>query len=224
VSDYPNALMPNNLPNAPYQVPLTKSQAEQAGTFHPDPPVNPSLATGYAIQLCNQTGASHTLTSLGVTIANFTPSSGPVNVWHLCGDGPYDSATKQTTPGCGGGIGEVVFMAATLLEDRSGDTAAAAANAKMGVGGANLPIAIGPNQSVIVLVAVNGLTSQGTYTLSFGVGVDGAPATSVAPSDGSFLIAPAAAVWTGTDCQSPAMLAQIPAASQDTYYVCSPAS
>ncbi len=73
------------------------------------------------------------------------------------------------------------------------------------------------------LIAVNGLTSQGTYTLSFGVGVDGAAPTAVAPGDGAFLIAPKAVVWTGTACQTSAMKAQIPAASQDTYYVCPPA-
>jgi hypothetical protein len=75
----------------------------------------------------------------------------------------------------------------------------------------------------VFLIAVDGLTSHGTYALSFGVSIDGATLTTLVPSDGPFLIAPAAKVWTGTACQTPAMLAQIPAATQDTYYVCPPA-
>jgi hypothetical protein len=76
----------------------------------------------------------------------------------------------------------------------------------------------------MVLVAVDGLTSQGTYALSFGIRVDDAAAVTLTPSDGSFLIAPAAVVWTGTACQTPAMQAQFPPASQDTFYVCPPAA
>ena len=99
--NYPDEMLPNNAPNAPYQVPLTAAVAQQQILFHPNPPVNPSLATGYVLQVCNQASASHTITSLAVTIATFTSNSDPVNVWHLCQDGPYDAATKQTTTGCG---------------------------------------------------------------------------------------------------------------------------
>ena len=222
--DAPEELLPNNLPNAPYQVPLTRSEAEQAGAFHPNPPVNPTLSDGYAIQVCNDTGASHTITSLSVSIASFTPSSGPVTVWHICQDGPYNAATKQTTPGCGGAFGQVDWLAATLPHDSTGATATATANAQWHSNGPTPPFALGPNKSVVLLVAVNGLTSQGTYALSFGLSVDGAAPTKIAPSDGSFLIAPAAIVWTGTACQTPAMQAHIPPSSQDTYYVCPPSS
>lgn len=218
--DYPSALLPNGLPSAPYQVPLTPSEA-QMGVFHPNPPVNPSLATGYELQVCNQTGAAHTLSGLSVTIASFTPSGGPVSVWHLCGDGPYDTATRHTTTGCGGGFGGVDFLAATFHSNSAGATAPATANGRIGV---DLPLSIGPNESIGLLVAVNGLAVQGTYALSFGVSVDGAAPTPLTPSDGPFLIAPSAAVWTGTDCQTSAMQAQIPPSSQHTYYVCPPAS
>ncbi len=96
-------------PNAPYQL-----TASAVTNYQPNPPANPSLNMGYALQLCNQTGQSHTLTSLSVCIERFTPSSGPVTVWHLCGDGPYNAATKQTTGGCGGSFGGVCQLAATL--------------------------------------------------------------------------------------------------------------
>ncbi len=86
--NYPSELMPNNAPDAPFQVPLTASVAQQPILFHPNPPVNPSLDLGYVIQICNQTSAAHTVTSLSVKIASFTPSSGPVTVWHLCAGRP----------------------------------------------------------------------------------------------------------------------------------------
>ncbi len=222
--DYPSELLPNTARNAPYQVPLTATVAQQSILFHPDPPVNPSLATGYVLQVCNQTSAAHTLSSLGVRITSFTPSSGTVAVWHLCQDGPYDAATKQTTTGCGGAAGEVDWLAATLPNDSTGASAATTPNAQVHSGGPNPPFSIDPNKSIVLLVAVNGLTSQGTYALGFDIGIDGAAPTTLAPSDGSFLIAPSAKVWTGTACQTPAMQALIPPSSQDTYYVCPPAS
>lgn len=222
VFDYPSELLPNNAPNAPYQVPVTASEAQQVVTFHPNPPVNPALSNGYFIQICNKTSAPHTLTSLSVTIARFTPSSGPVNVWHLCQDGPYDSATKQTTGGCGGALGAIGWLAATLPGDSTGASAPAISNDY----GANqsLPVSIGPNEYIGLVVAVKGLTRQGTYALSFRISVDGAAPKTLTPSDGPFLIAPSARVWTGTACQTPAMQAHIPASSQDTYYVCPPAA
>jgi hypothetical protein len=211
----PSTLMPSNAPNAPYQIP-----ASAVNNYAPNPPVNPSLSTGYALQVCNQTSAAHTITSLSVTIASFTPSNGPVAVWHLCQDGPYDAATKQTTGGCGGSLGGD-FLAAALPSDSTGASAPVMANAQLHSGGPP-PIVIGPNESMAFLIAVNGLTSQGTYTLNFGVGVDGGAPTQLAPSDGAFLIAPSAVVWTGTACQTSAMQTHIPPSSQDTYYVCPP--
>lgn len=222
--NYPSELMPNNAPNAPFQIPLTASVAQQPILFHPNPPVNPSLETGYLIQVCNQTSAAHTVTGLSVKIASFTPSSGPVTVWHLCQDGPYDAATRQTTDGCGGAAGQVDWLAATLPHDSAGASAPAKANAQMNSRGPNLPVTISPNKSIAFLIAVNGLTSQGTYALTFGVGVDGATPATLTPSDGSFLIAPSLIVWTGTTCQTSAMQAKIPVTTKDIFYVCPPAA
>jgi hypothetical protein len=184
--------------------------------------VNPSLANGYVLQVCNQSGASHIVTSLSVTIASMTPSSGPIAVWHVCSDGPYDAATKQTTTGCGGSYGGVNILPATLPNDSAGATAPAQAGDQLG--STNLPIGLGPNSSIEFLIPIKGLTQQGTYSLSFGLGIDGGAPTALTPLDGSFMIAPSPTIWTGTACKSPAMQAQTPAATQDTYYVCPPAS
>ena len=217
VLDYPDTMMPNNIPQGPYQI-----AADAVTNYHPTPPVNPSLTPGYTTQVCNQTTKAHTLTGVAVTIANFTPSSGPVNVWHFCKDGPYDTATKQIGGGCGGGVGFDTMLEATLPNDLTGASASATVRPQQGA--ASLPYVIDPNNSITLAVAVNGLSSQGTYALTFGVSVDGAAPTTVAPSDGAFVIAPSAVVWTGTACQTPAMQAQIPSSSQATYYVCPPAS
>jgi hypothetical protein len=220
--DLQGELLPNNLPAVPYKVPLTASQALDISTFHPSPAVNPSLDAGYAVEVCNVTSAAQTVTSLSVTIASFTPSSGPVAMWHICQDGPYDADTRNTTPGCGGAVGQADLLAATLPGDSTGASAPATLGANGG--GPVPPFAIDPNQAIVFVISVNGLTSQGTYALSFSLSVDGATPTTLAPSDGPFLIAPSAKVWTGTACQAPAMLAQIPAATEDIYYVCPPAS
>src|SRR5215469_9191480 len=112
--DYPSELLPSNLPSAPYQI-----SASAVNTFAPNPPVNPSLSPGYFFEVCNQTGVAHALTSVSVTIASFTPSSGPVNVWHICDNGVYDAATKQGLGGCGGGSAGTELIA-TLGGDSTG--------------------------------------------------------------------------------------------------------
>lgn len=210
--DSPSELLPTGLPNAPYHL-----ATSAVTTFAPNPPVNPSLGNGYELLVCNLTAEAHTLTSLSVTIATFAASSGPVAVWHVCEDGPYNSATKQTPTGCGGSLGALDRVSVTLPSDTAGASATA-----IGSGGAQQSASIGANQSTSLLIPINGLTAQGTYTLRFNVSVDGAAPTPLAPSDGAFLIAPAPAIWTGTACTSAAMQAQIPASTQDAYYVCPP--
>ena len=115
--------------------------------------------------------------------------------------------------------GGVDWLAATLPSASAGASVLATANPH---GGVNLPASIGPHKSIQVLIAVDGLTRQGMYALSFGVRVDGASPATLTPSDGAFVMAPSASVWTGTACQTPTMQAQIPAASTDAYYVCPP--
>lgn len=220
--NYPETLVPNDAPKAPYKVPLTSSEVENS-TWHPHPLVNPSLA--YEIEVCNTTSAGHTLSHLGMSITTFTPSSGPYTVWHICGGGTYDAATKTTTPGCGGGLGGpgVDFLTATFGKDAAGATSPATASADYG--GPNLPLSIAPGRSVLLFVNMKGLASQGTYTMSMALGVDGATPRAVQPSDSSFIIATSPTIWTGTACEnSPTMMAQIPPSAKGTYYVCPPQS
>jgi hypothetical protein len=210
VLDYPSELMPTNEPKVPYRI-----AANAVNDYAPTPPVNPSLTPGYLFQFCNETSAALALSMITVNIDSFIPSSGPVTVWRLCQGGPYDAATKQTSEGCGGGASGPNLVA-TFQSDRPGASAP--------VTGLGWPVVVAPNTSVVMTIGANGLASQGTYALSFGVSVGGAAPAAVMPSDGPFLIAPHVAVWTGTACQSSAMQALIPPSSQDAYFVCPPSS
>jgi len=75
----------------------------------------------------------------------------------------------------------------------------------------------------VLIVGAEGLTSQCTCAFSFDASIDAATPVSMNLSDGSFLMASSATLWTGTACQAPSMLAHIPASSTDAYYVCPPA-
>jgi hypothetical protein len=212
--DYPSELIPSNAPSAPYRI--AASQATSG--YNPNPPVNPTLL--YVVTFCNTTSATHTVSSVTVSIAGFSPSSGAVDEWNQC-NGPYDTATRSAGGGCGGGIGGPGFgyYAAALPSDTVGGMASLHPTN----GSSPVPFSLKPNTSFSLVITLSGVTSQGTYALSFGVSVDGAAAT-LTPSDGSFLIAPAAVKWTGQNCETPAMQAQIAASSQATYYVCPPSS
>lgn len=210
--DYPSEFLPDNLPNAPHEIPANSVQP-----YTPNPPVNPSLATGYGLEICNKSNTSHTLSGITATIASFTPSSGTDAIWNLC-HGPYVTAYKSAIGGCGGGLGvPLTPLTATFSVDSSGASAT--------VSGGSWPATLRPNTAVLFRFAVQGATRQGTYTLSFGVRVDGAAPVQIKPSDGLFFIAASPATWTGTACMNtPAMLARIPSSSQQRYYVCPPSS
>lgn len=215
--DYSSEMLPASAsPNAPFDV-----TNQTQGGYNPNPDVNPSRGSLYIFVVCNQTGVAHTLTALNVTIANFTPSSDRVMAWNIC-NGFYNSSTKQEVGkgACGGTRIVDDYLTATFNTDQAGAQASASANQ----GSTNTPILLPPNHSIAVAVEVAGLTSQGTYELTFGVGADGAAPTTFTPDVGYFLIAPSAVNWTGENCLTPAMEAQIPASPQPSYYVCPPAS
>lgn len=225
--DNPYALLPSGVPDAPYQVP-----ADAINTlFQPNPPVNPNLGfgSGYTIEVCNQTSKPHVLSSLSVTITHFSPSTAAIREWTA--DGVYNTALGQAI---GTGTFDLFhddflndYLQATFPSDASGVTVPVQhATGVSGITSAvdrDLPLTIQPNSAFILAVSIDGLTSEGTYTLAFNVSIDGGASTAVAPANGSFVIASNAVPWTGKNCEVPAMRAQIPPATEPTYYVCPPA-
>lgn len=213
--DYPYTEVPNSAPDAPYAV----TSQEQSG-YHPKPVVNPSLGVGYVFVICNQTSTAHTLSGLSVTIRGFSPSTGAVREWNPCFGGFYDASSKQVISGGGGGAVEVSdYLSATFSSNVTGATAPVG-HFKAATGGTTSvlpPIKIAAKHSISLAVGVYGLNSQGTYTLGFAVSADGGSATTLSPSDGSFLIAPSAVKWTGKNCTTSAMKSKMPSTG---YYVC----
>lgn len=209
--DYPSDLIPSSQPNSPFKV-------QPNGTY---PLVNPSLYgdSGYAVEVCNPTSTPHTLSSVSVSIANFSPNSGTVNEFSTCGNF-FDAKLWTTTGGgCGGAFIVDGWLEATLPSDSTGASAAATVPADA-TRGENPPITIAPNSSVSLAIEVVGFNSQGTYSLSVDVSTDGGNATALTPVDGAVFMAPHAVRWSGSACETSAMEAQIPHATQDVEYVC----
>jgi hypothetical protein len=86
-----------------------------------------------------------------------------------------------------------------------------------------LPLALAPGQSAKVDVTLTAPTAPGTYTFAFGLVVDSAAPAYFSATQPT-LYAPVAQAWSGQNCMTSAMQAQIPMATQDTYYICPPAS
>ena len=167
--DFPSELLPASVLNtlaAPYHLATTA-----VTHYAPNPPVNPQMPPGYFIQICNKSSATRTLTGMRVTIASFSARGGNVAIWHMCEAGAYDAATKGMTSGCGGASG------GPLLTATMGRVAVGASAA---VTGAVWPQPLAPGQSASLFVSVNGLKSQGMYTLRFTVNVAGGAAITVA--------------------------------------------
>jgi hypothetical protein len=211
------ALMPNGEPIAPYQVPVSASDSE-VGAFHPNPPVNPQLAqSGYVIQVCNRSRATHTLKGIRVQVASFTARPGIITSWSLCGpqeEGPYNPAQQAYLTNCGGGGFGGSILSATFSSDGPGASAPVASK--------SWPVTIPAGQGVPFLIDLTGLGRQGMYTLSFAATADGASG-SITSGDGSFLNAPNAIIWSGAACATPTMQGKFGANPQDAYYVCPPA-
>lgn len=164
-------------------------------------------------------------------IGQFTAGSGTIRVRNDCDTGYNAFAKGEIGSGspnhCSDRVVASDYLVATLPSDSAGTTAEAQyVGPEPGeqVVGASLPVRIDPGHSITLDVTVNGLIQQGTYALKFGLSIDGKAPMSVAPSDGPVLIAPNTMIWKGINCQSPSMLAQIPAAAQDIWYTCPPAS
>lgn len=209
---YPHELLPSSLGNTPYQLPSSISTAAS----NPNPYVNPALLWG--VTVCNPTTQPHTLAALGMRIESFQPSSGPVNEWGIC-DGFFDSSTRQPGGGgCGGAYGGADVLQAVFTSDTAGATAQATVST--GYAGTSVapPVVIQPGMSAFFSLSPTGLTTDGTYRLSFQFTAQGAAPVTITPLSPPILIAQHARDWTGQNCQS--MANQVPTTAQPEQYVC----
>jgi len=212
-----------------------KPLALSPSTFAP-PPVNPILKDqgGYHFVICNASASqTTTLQSVSVRIASFTASTGALSAWSACPAGvEYDALTKATTPvHCdtpAAPINEEV-QASFPANAAVGATVTATQVSARAVTQSDpnpypaLPLSLAPGHSALMVVDVAPPTTPGTYTFAVGLSVDGAAPVYVSTT-APILLAPVAHEWSGQNCMTSAMQAQIPAATQDTYYICPPAA
>lgn len=217
---YPSAPLPAALPDSPYQVPANV----YGGNYAPSSPVNPVLedGSGYVIEVCNPTQASHQVTAMSATISSFQPASGgTANIWNQCNP-MFDASTQQLYGGgCGGGMLADEYLHAQFASVAPGATARAILSTSANMPSEPLPVTINPNGILVIDLGIGGLSKDGTYQLTFGIAADGAAPATLSANAPPFEILQQARTWKGQNCQSAA--AQIPHASQQTLYICPPA-
>lgn len=215
----------NKLPTAldaskPYQLPSNIPNP-------PNPPVNP--IPNYGFSICNTSHtASHILIAVSVSIAAFTPFSGPLNTWQVC-DGYYQRPDGAGGGGCGGGYNTNETLKASFAP--SATTGARVTATQVGTGNAGsdpsgpntppLPVKLGPGQELLFDMGVTPPTAPGTYTFAFELSYDtvtSAPISTMTPT----LFDSAAVKWSGQTCTKPALLSQIPATDTQHQYICAP--
>lgn len=189
--------------------------------------LNPSLGEGYSFAACNASSTTQiTITGASLRVDSFTPASEQVNEWNLC-DGPYNTETKATSGGCGGGFSTDEMMQVNLPSTITAGTTADAVLVHSGneydptgTYFGPLPVTLAPGKSIGFTVAIGSDLPTGTYTFSFAVKSSGGQTPFVPMHDKPVRLAGVLHKWSGQACMTPDMQAQIPQSSTSTYWVC----
>jgi hypothetical protein len=209
---WPSLLLPSTLPKAPYKV-----VEQQLPTT---PAVNPHHDFLFGLVVCNTAAtATHTLEGVRVRIDSFVPSSGPVNSWWFCSS-TYVSGSVRGG-GCGGAYTAHEFYQASFAASAgvgaiADGTFVKGYNPDTGGSAGSLPRSLAPGQSLVLALSLTPPTAAGTYTFALSAGADGAQLPFASVPD-QILFDAAATQWDGQSCLAPAMKAQIPAGSADSY-------
>ena len=217
--DYPAKMLPDGTPLKPLQL----ASQEPAQDFTSSPPTNPSMRDGgggYAISMCNTSqNQSHTINSVTVTVASFTPYTGQLSSWQFC-DGNYSRANGAFYGGCGGGIAFDEALHATFAASATTGASATATQVATGEGAGPLPVSLAPGKTLDIVIGLTVPTAPGQYAFALSLAQDSAAPALVGTTQAA-LFAPIAHKWTGQACTTPAMLAQIPTATSPvTYWIC----
>ena len=228
--DYPDWTIPPGTPNQPLRITQSATGSPASGSVE----VGAHGATDgfFTFMICNaSTTQAHTLRSVSVRVASFTAYSGPLVVWAPCNDGTYDAQTQTARAGgCGGGFGANEYLQASFPASAGVGavvTAQVTSTSPAGPGDPNpypaLPLSVAPGHMVSMGAMLTVPTTPGSYAFAFGLAVD-STSTAYFSTSASEIYAPITQHWTGQNCTTTAMKAQIPAASQSTLYICPPAS
>ena len=219
----PQTRIPNGTPLAPYKLTNNISASFNASAVQVNPRTD-APGGGYVLTLCNTSGHTRRIDAVRVAIASATPYTGSLATWVFCSN-IYDAAQHTASnEQCGGSDIENNYMRAAFASNAGVGATAAATMVSVSpvlrpVLGP-LPVSLAPNQMMSIEVGVTAPTAPATYTFSFALAVDGAAPRTVAISQPT-LLAPVTQAWTGDNCQTSAMLAEMPTSGQ---YVCPPAS
>jgi hypothetical protein len=213
---YPGYQLPANLPFAPYKVDTSfggKGGAGPAGL----PLSNPS--TGFGLFLCNASATqTHTITSVTLKVAAFTPYSGTLNEVRACAM-VYSRPGGTSGGGCGGGAAWDMQLTGAFPASAPVGTEITMQNSVSS--NTSLPATLQPNQTFYIVLSPTLPQLSGTYSYQAGLGIDGAPATYISGGTTPALYAPVTHSWDGGNCLSAAMQAQIPPATNPpTAYIC----
>lgn len=218
---YPTNQVPQSAGNAPLQ--LTASPTGM-------PVFGGADGGGGYFTVCNNSASqSITLQSVVVRITGFQAFSGPLSAWNGCRDSRYNARTSAlASADCQGSNPANEWLHASFPGSASvGATVTASQVQAVAVTQSDpnpypaLPLALKPGQSAVVDIALTAPSTPGTYTFAFGLSVGSATPEYFDASQPT-LYAPVSQEWSGRNCMAANMQAQIPAATQDTYYICPP--
>jgi hypothetical protein len=228
--DYPDWTIPPGTSNQPLKISQSATGSPAPGSVEV---ASHGTTDGYfAFMVCNASATqAHTLKSVSVRVASFAAYSGPLAVWGPCQDGTYDAQTQTASGGgCGGGFGTNEYLQATFPANAGvGDIVIAQVSSTSPAGPNDLnpfpklPLTIAPGHSIGMAATLTVPTTPGSYTFAFGLAIDATSAAYFSTS-ASEIYAPITQHWSGQNCTTATMKAQIPAASAPTQYVCPPAS
>lgn len=226
---YPAMQIPQGTPNQPIE--LTNDNKIPGASSLPVNPTLKEVGGGYMFIICNASKThSHSVKSVSVRVDSFNAYSGPLAAWALCADGSYDAETQAYGGGgCGGGLTTNEGLHATFASGASVGAAVVAAQTGSWSAAPGqpspfppLPVTLRPGEWLSVNVGLTPPTAPGTYTFAFGLAVDSA-APAYFSTSAPALLAPVTQRWSGANCGTATMKAEIPTATQPTYYICPPA-
>jgi hypothetical protein len=199
--------VPDNTPLKPLALPDPSANGPQ--------PSWPKTALGvndiYFLVCTTSATQTPVLQQVQVKITSFTPYGGQLNAWDFC-NGAYSRQAGVVNMNCDrGDIGINPMLQASLGSAAVGTVASA-----MGA----LPVSLPPQALIVVGVTLTTpATALGIYSFAASITSDGA--TSPYSGATTFLQAPIAHTWSGDACTKPAMLSQIPPATNPpTLYIC----
>lgn len=247
IGSAPGDQLPDGTPaTAPFKVDVPLSVmpwGNVSSQLAAGPAVNPGVDTtrepytieegsgAIAFNVCNGNQAQvHVITGTLVRVDTVTPYAGSLNAWGGGCDAAYGRGATYGFGGPGpvgcpfGFMGQAYQHATFAGAVQPGTAVSAVPDPVRQTGGPGpsvaLPVTLTSGKTVTFSTGVTFPRAPATYTISVGLSVDH-QAVVWMPLSQPILLAPVARKWSGAGCTTPAMQAQIPAATDPpTYYVC----